>query len=115
MLQGGTRRNLGVLDLSTHFFFFLFGDLVPGPWGSIPGPGEGVLRGFWTPQNNKKYTFLLGPKGRLRRVVVRVSLVPTNTPCPALGDFGVGFRRLRTLSLMVCSGFQWFVIVFNGF
>ncbi len=24
------------------------GDFVSGPWGSIPGPGEGLLRGFWT-------------------------------------------------------------------
>ncbi len=28
----------------------MFGDLVSGPWGSIPGPGEGRLRVFWTPE-----------------------------------------------------------------
>ncbi len=38
-----------VLDVSTHFLLFLFGDLVFVPWGSIPGPVEGLLRGFWTP------------------------------------------------------------------
>ncbi len=39
-----------VLDVSTHLLCFVFGDLVSGPWGSIPGPGEGLLRGFWTPE-----------------------------------------------------------------
>jgi hypothetical protein len=34
-----------VPDVSTHFLLALFGDLV-----SIPGPGEGLLRGFWTPE-----------------------------------------------------------------
>jgi hypothetical protein len=36
------------------------------------GPGEGLLRGFWTPQNNNKYIyiyiFVLVSKGRLRYV-----------------------------------------------
>jgi hypothetical protein len=44
-----------VPDVSTHFYFcFLFGDLVSGPQGSIPGPGEGLLRGSWTPPNIRK-------------------------------------------------------------
>ncbi len=42
-----------VFDVSFHFLFSVFGDLVSGPWGSIPGPGEGHLRGFWTPETNK--------------------------------------------------------------
>jgi hypothetical protein len=29
-------------------------DLVSGHWGSIPGPGEELLKGFWTPPNHQK-------------------------------------------------------------
>ncbi len=36
------------------FYFVLLGDLVAGPQGSIPGPGEGLLRGFWSPGENQK-------------------------------------------------------------
>ncbi len=40
------------------FFIFLCGDLVSGPWGSIPGPGEGLLRGLWTPEKIKIVIFI---------------------------------------------------------
>ncbi len=49
--------NLSVLDVSTHFLFVLFGDLVSGPWGSIPGAGERLLRGFWTSQQHQNSYF----------------------------------------------------------
>ncbi len=38
-----------VPDVSTHFLFFVVGDLVSGPKGSIPGPG-GAFEGVWDPQ-----------------------------------------------------------------
>ncbi len=41
---------MGEACLTFLSFCFLFGDLVPGPYGSIPGPGEGLLKGFWTPE-----------------------------------------------------------------
>ncbi len=67
------------------------GDLVSGP-GSIPGPGEGLLRGLWTQkQNNKNNILLLVPKRCLRFPSVPVGIGTFNLEISTL----VSRTRLR--------------------
>ncbi len=77
-----------MLDVSTIFLFFVFGDLVSGTWGSIPGPGEGLLRGFWTP--DKKYKIA---------IVIRAQRAPTF----ARMIFVIVLSTLSATGIRVCS------------
>ncbi len=68
--------------------------------GADSGPRGGVLRGFGTPTNNKKYICVLVPKGRLRSAQKpmgfhRISAMAPD--CPS-GAAGVGFHRGASVS-----------------